>query len=143
MIHLGVGTVAYMSLWFLSVPAFIILSGCLAIGAPESEDGEITPRGKMLLRAKYSFTAACVLIFVCLALDFFVKNPRDRFSWGWLWDEYPRVLVLLLMLSSGLSVAASSFGFQSKGNGRWVFWVGGPIMAAFSLIAAIAVGQSI
>jgi hypothetical protein len=52
-------------------------------------------------------------------------------------------LILLLMLSSALSVAASFFAFQSKGDGRWVVCVLGPIMAALLLLAAIGVGQLI
>jgi hypothetical protein len=140
---LSVGTIAFISVLFLSVPSFIFLIGCWAIGAPELVDGEITPGGKMLLGAKYSFTAACGLVLISLLLDAFVRNPASPLDLWWIWNEHPRVLILLLILSSGFSVVASYFAFRSKGDGRWVLWVGGPLVAALSLLAAFCIGQSI
>ncbi|MGO9324221.1 MAG: hypothetical protein ACLP07_06630 [Terracidiphilus sp.] len=140
---LSVGTVAFVAVLILSVPCFIALIGCWAIGVPEFVDGEITRGGKMLRRAKYSFTAACVLILISLLLDTFVRNPANPSELWWIWDTHPRFLILLLILSSGLSVAASYFAFQSKGDGRWVLWSGGPIVAALALIAAFWIGQLI
>lgn len=140
---LSVGTVAFISVLFLSVPCLIALIGCWAVGAPELVDGEITPGGKMLLRAKYSLTAACSLVLLSLLLDTFVKNPASPSDLWSIWNQHPHVLVLLLMLSSGLSVAASLFAFQSQGDGRWVLRIGAPVVAALSLLAAFGIGQSI
>ena len=140
---ISVGVVAFILLLFLSILCVVALSACWAIIAPESVDREITPGGKMLLRAKYLFAAACGLILLSLLLDVFVRNPESPSIDFWIWGEHPHVLILLLVLSSGLSIAASFHAFQSKGEGRWVLWVGAPSTAALSLIGAIALIQSI
>jgi hypothetical protein len=139
---LSVGTVAFMLLLFLSVLSVIALAVCWVILAPESEDGDITPGGKVLLRARGLFTAACGLILISLLLDVLVRNPASPSDDWWIWSEHPRVLILVLILSSGLSIAASYNAFRSKGEGRWILRGVAPSMAALSLIGAIGLSQS-
>jgi hypothetical protein len=140
---IGTGMGAFILLLFLSVASVIALGVCWIFVAPESEDGEITTGGRAIRRAQYSLTAACGLIFICLLLDLFVRGPASSMIDVWIWGGHPRVLVLSLILSSGLSVAASFFAFQSKGDGRWVLWTGAPMMAALSLIVATCIDQLI
>jgi hypothetical protein len=137
MAHISVGVVAFVLLLLLSILCVVALIACWAIVAPESVNQEITPGGKMILRAKYLFTAAIGFIPIYLLLDVFVKNPTSPSNDLWVWNDHPHVLVLLLMLSSGLSMAASYYAFQSRGEGRWVLCVGAPCMASLSLIGAI------
>lgn len=137
------GAAAFILLLFLSVLWVIALVACWAIVVPESLDGDITPGGRKLLHAKYLFTAAYSDILISLLLDVFVRNSATPSIDFWIWGEHPYILVLLLVMSSGLSIAASLYAFQSKGEGRWVLWAGAPSMAALSLIEAIGLGQSI
>jgi len=143
MVHLGAGIVAFISLLLLSILCTAALIGCWAIVTPEALNWELTPTGRMLRRAKYCFSAACGVILVSGATDVFVTNPKDPDSVGWIWDRHPGVLILLLILSSGLSVAASHYAFKSKGEGRWVLYIGAPGVAALSLLVAIWVGVCI
>jgi hypothetical protein len=140
---ISIGAAVFIFLLFLSVLWVITLVACWAIAVPESLDGDITPGGKRLLYARYLFTAACGVILISLLLDGFVRNPADSSDLFWIWGEHPRILVLLMMLSSVSSAVASIYAFRSKGDGRWTLWVGAPGMAALSLIAAIGLGQSI
>jgi hypothetical protein len=139
----SVGVAAFIMLLFLSVSWVIALVASWAIVVPESLNGDITPGGKRLLYARYLFTAACGIILISLLLDVFVRNPAGSSDLFWIWDVHPHVLVLLLVISAGLSIVASFYAFQSKGNGRWVLWAGAPSMAALSIIEAIILGQSI
>ena len=138
---LSIGTFAFVLLVFLSGLSAIALGGCWVFAAPESEDGEVTAGGKILARARYFLSASCGLIFISLLLDVLVRNPVIPSGDWWIWGEHPHVLMLLLVLSSGLAIAASYYAFRSKGDGRWMLWIGAPGLAALSLLGVLCLGQ--
>jgi hypothetical protein len=140
---LSIGTFAFFLLLFLSALSAIVLGGCWVFAVPEPEDGEVTPGGKVLSRARYFLTASCGLIFISLLLDVLVRNPASPSNDWWIWGEHPRVLMLFLVLSSGLAIAASYYAFRSKGDGRWMLWIGAPSLAALSFIGVVCMGQLI
>ena len=143
MVQISVGVVAFILILFLSILSVVALVGCWAITVPESSNWEDTEDGKGLSRAKYLFTAACSLVLMSLVLDVFIKNPARPLDVFWIWDIHPHILVLLLVLSSGLFIAASVYMIRSRGEGRWLLFIAAPGMAALTLISAICVGRSI
>jgi hypothetical protein len=142
-VHISVQVVALIILVILSIFSLIGLVFSSAVVYPDSTGVESTSGKKALLRAKFSFIAACSVPLIALGIGVFVTNPADRYEIFWFWGKHPGFLVLLLTLSSGMFVAASFLAFLSNGGGRWVLLIGGPSLAALLLLGAILIGLSI
>jgi hypothetical protein len=136
----------WVSDWFIAFLTTLLLSiacaGSLIVPwhdiDPEFSDGEITPAGKMLLRARLVFTAACGVIFVCMGLLYYFgfEGPYDWRPYRW-YREHPSSLPIVLIIVSGTSGASCLLAQIGKGDGRRSLLIGALLIAVLSFCAAL------
>ncbi len=127
---------AFVVVLLLSLVTGVILLTCWTSMSPEMEEWQITPAGKIFLRARYLFTAACVIILACpFVVGSFDASDRSAF---YLWcDAHPRSLPAVMIICSGLSIASASLAFKSKGSGRLLLMICALVVAALSISGAV------
>lgn len=128
--------VAFVVVLLVSIIGFIALPACWTSVSPETEVWTITPAGKILLRARNVFAAACGIIFAALfGVGEFDASDRSAFD-RWC-DTHPHSVPAVLIISSGLSFASAYLAFQSKGDGRRLLMICALVVAALSFLGAV------
>ncbi|MGO9325203.1 MAG: hypothetical protein ACLP07_11640 [Terracidiphilus sp.] len=134
---------SFVSYWFVAFVLILILS-ILSVGLlvaswssfqPETSDWEITPAGKILLRARNLFAVACGIIFACLVAtgSFMESDTSAFFRWC---DAHRLSLPAAMIVSSGFSFFSSFQALQSKSDGRRVLMICALVVAVLSLFGA-------
>ncbi|MGA2909257.1 MAG: hypothetical protein ABSE36_16265 [Terracidiphilus sp.] len=134
---------SFVSYWFVAFVLILILSilsagilfACWTSLSPETIEWEITPAGKILLRARNLFAVACGIIFACLVAtgSFMESDTSAFFRWC---DAHRLSLPAAMIVSFGFSFFSSFQALQSKGDGRRVLLFGALAVAVLSLFGA-------
>ena len=131
---------SFVNYWFVAFELTLLLSipciGALIViwqeTEPESSEGEITPAGKLLLRARLLFTTTCGVIFACLlVLIHFLDVPYDSQPFKWC-DEHQQILPLLLVVVAGSSGLSLVLAVTARGEGRRALMIGSVLIAVLS-----------
>ena len=120
----------------LSVLGFAALLPCLGGIAPESLDGERTPAGGQLARARALLILGCTIIWGCTALGYLLWRPPLFLPFGF-WRDHKVALQRISLFIDAAFVVSVVVVWKARGKGKQILLSAALAMAAASILGSV------